>query len=252
MPLYRWLGLLPLLFAPPLWADTLTVAVAANFTRPMQALAQQFAADTDHQLRLSFGSSGQLFAQIQNGAPFDLFFSADQSIPQALIDSGDALAHSQFTYAIGTLALWSASANRFSDGAALLRSGDFNRLAIADPGLAPYGAAAMAVLQRLKLNEALAGQIIQGQNIAQTYQFVATANADLGLVALSQIITDGQITSGTAWIIPHELYPPIRQDAVLLSRSQHQTAAWALLDYLRSETAQSLLESYGYRTEVTP
>ncbi|PTY35634.1 molybdate ABC transporter substrate-binding protein [Saccharospirillum sp. MSK14-1] len=250
MSLYRFIVLLPLLFAQPLWAATVTAAVAANFTRPMQALADRFEAETGHQLRLSFGSSGQLFAQIQNGAPFDVFLSADQAKPEALIDAGDALADSRFTYAVGALALWSATPNRIQDGEALLRRGDFNRLAIANPRLAPYGAAAMDVLGRLGLNEPLADHIVQGQNIAQTHQFVATGNADLGLVALSQIIEAGQIASGSAWIIPSDYYHPIRQDAVLLSRAQDNTAALALLAFLRSDTSQALIETYGYHIEV--
>ena len=250
MPLYRFIVLLPLLLAQPLWADTVTAAVAANFTRPMQALADRFEAETGHQLRLSFGSSGQLFAQIQNGAPFDVFLSADQAKPEALIDAGDALADSRFTYAVGALALWSATANRFRDGEALLRSGDFNRLAIANPRLAPYGAAAMDVLDRLGLSEQLADQIVQGQNIAQTHQFVATGNADLGLVALSQIIDNGRVTSGSAWIVPTDYYHPIRQDAVLLNRAKDNTAAQALLAFLRSDTSQALIETYGYHIEV--
>lgn len=252
MSLYRLLLLVPLLFAPPLRADTVTAAVAANFTRPMQALAERFEADTGHQVRLSFGSSGQLFAQIQNGAPFDLFLSADQAKPRALIDAGDALADSRFTYAIGALALWSATPDRFDDGATLLRSGDFNRLAIADPRLAPYGAAAVEVLQRLELREALAGRIVQGQNIAQTHQFVASGNADLGLVALSQISAEGGVSGGTAWEIPTDYYRPIRQDAVLLKGAQNNAAARALLDYLRSEPARALISAYGYRSEDTP
>lgn len=254
MPLYRFFILLlcPLLglAVQPLWAGTVTAAVAANFTPPMQALAERFEADTGHQLRLSFGSSGQLFAQIQNGAPFDVFLSADQAKPQALIDVGAALADSRFTYAVGTLALWSATPDRFSDGEALLRSGDFNRLAIANPRLAPYGVAAMEVLQRLGANEQLAGQLVQGQNITQTHQFVATGNADLGLVALSQLIDNGRVPTGTAWMIPNDYYQPIRQDAVLLRRAENNAAARALLDYLRSDSTQALIETYGYHLEV--
>lgn len=250
MPFVRFSVLLLCCCAQPLWAGTVTAAVAANFTRPMQAIAERFEAETGHQLRLSFGSSGQLFAQIQNGAPFDVFLSADQTKPQALIDSGDALADSRFTYAVGALALWSSTPDRFSDGEALLRSGDFNRLAIANPRLAPYGVAAVEVLHRLGLNEQLADQIIQGQNIAQTHQFVATGNADLGLVALSQLIENGRAASGSAWIIPANYYRPIRQDAVLLNRAHDNAAARALLDFLRSDTTQELIESYGYRIEA--
>ena len=252
MSLYRCLLLVPLLLIRPLWADTITAAVAANFSRPMQALAERFEAETGHRLRLSFGSSGQLFAQIQNGAPFDVFLSADQAKPRALIDAGDAVADTRFTYAIGALALWSATPNRFDDGEALLRSGDFGRLTIADPRLAPYGAAAVEVLQRLGLDEALAGQIVQGQNIAQTHQFVASGNADLGLVALSQLMAGGRISDGSAWVIPADLHQPIRQDAVLLKQASHPLAGRALLEYLRSEPARALIDGYGYHTEATP
>jgi len=250
MPLYRFLFLLLGLVAQPLWAGTVTAAVAANFTRPMQALADRFEADTGHQLRLSFGSSSQLFAQIQNGAPFDVFLSADQAKPQALIDAGDALAGSDFTYAVGTLALWSATPDRFSNGEALLRSGDFSRLAIANPRLAPYGVAAMDVLERLGVSEQLGDQLVQGQNIAQTHQFVATGNAELGLVALSQLIDHRKVPTGTTWIIPNNYHHPIRQDAVLLSRAEDNAAARALLDYLRNDTTQALIETYGYHIEV--
>lgn len=249
MSLNRLFLLLPLLLAPPLWADTVSVAVAANFTRPMQVLAEQFEAQSGHQVRLSFGSSGQLFAQIQNGAPFEVLLSADQAKPSALISAGDAVAGSQRSYAIGALALWSATPDRFDDGAALLRSGDFQRLAIANPRLAPYGAAAQEVLQHLQLNQALHNKIVQGQNIAQTYQFVASGNADLGLVALSQILDNGEVRSGTAWIIPTAFYAPIRQDAVLLTPGADKPAARALLDFLASEPARALIASYGYRTE---
>ncbi|WP_232819396.1 molybdate ABC transporter substrate-binding protein [Saccharospirillum mangrovi] len=237
--------------AQSLWADTLHVAVAANFTRPMQALAEVFETRSGHHLELSFGSSGQLFAQIQNGAPFDVFLSADEAKPTALIESGSAVADSQFTYAVGALALWSATPHRFSDAEALLRSGDFNRLAVANPRLAPYGEAAMEVLEKLRLTEAVQNKTVQGQNIAQTHQFVATGNADIGFVALSQILQDGRVEEGTGWIVPSQYYSPIRQDAVLLNRAADNPAARELLAYLRSEDAAILIEHFGYRLEAS-
>lgn len=235
---------------PSAFAERLSVAVAANFAGPVQALAEAFADETGQTVQLSTGSSGQLFAQIRNGAPFDVFLSADQAKPAALIDSGDAVAESRFTYAIGALVLWSASANRFDDGQALLTQGDVERLAIANPRLAPYGVAAEQVLDHLGVSDSLAERLVQGQNIAQTYQFVASGNADVGLVALSQILDHGRVRSGTAWIVPMHYYAPIRQDAVLLTRAADNPQARAFLDYLRSDTAQAQIESYGYRSEA--
>ena len=242
--------MLPLLFAA-LWpftagANEVSVAVAANFTAPMKAIAEVFAAATGHQATLSFGSSGKFYAQITNGAPYEVFLSADQEKPQSLEEAGEVVPGSRFTYSLGALALWSADSD-IAVNADTLEAGDINKLAIANPKLAPYGAAALEVMDKLGVRESLAARLIQGENIAQTYQFVSSGNARLGFVALSQVYADGAITSGSAWIVPDNLYTPIRQDAVLLLKGRDNPAAVALLDFLKGPQARKIMISYGYR-----
>ena len=229
--------------------ENIHVAVAANFTAAMKDIAAQFEKSSEHKINLSFGSSGKIFAQIQNGAPFQVFFSADQAKPEALEKTGLTVPGSRFTYAIGVLALWSAKPDFVNDDASRLKNGDFNKLALANPKLAPYGAAAMEALENLKLKQATEPKWVQGENIVQTYQFVATGNAELGFVALSQIMDKRHIKGGSSWIIPSNLYNPIRQDAVLLKSAKDNTAANALLEYLRSSEARAIIHSYGYKTE---
>ncbi len=229
-------------------AEKIQVAVAANFAAVMADIVAQFEKNSEHKVVLTVGSSGKIFAQIQNGAPFQVFLSADQEKPEALENIGLSVAGSRFTYAVGTLVLWSTKPGFANDGANL-KSGDFNKLALANPKLAPYGAAAVEVLESLKLKEATQSKWVMGENIAQTYQFVGSGNADLGFVALSQIMAQGEMKEGSSWIIPAELHRPIRQDAVLLKSAKNRTGAKALLTYLRSDEARAIIHSYGYTTE---
>lgn len=222
------------------------VAVAANFTTPMQQIAADFERDTGHKAVLSFGATGKFYAQIVNGAPFEIFLSADAGTPQKLEKEGHAVAGSRFTYAVGTLALWSSKADFVDAGGEVLRSGDFRHLAIANPKTAPYGAAAIATLSKLGLLDAVQSRFVQGENIAQTLQFVSTGNADLGFVALSQVFKDGAITSGSAWVIPADFHDPILQDAVILTKGKNKPAAAALMAYLKGDTARAVIKSFGY------
>ena len=227
-------------------AEDVLVAVAANFSAPMQAIAAAFEKDTGHKARLAFGSSGRFYAQIRNGAPFQVFLSADDETPARLEQEGMAVAGTRFTYSIGRLALWSAQAGRVDVRGDVLKQGGYAHLAIANPKLAPYGAAAIAVLKNRGLLEAVQPKFVQGENIAQTHQFVASGNAELGFVALSQVTRDNKLTGGSAWIVPANLHAPIRQDAVILAPGKGNVAASALMAYLRSEKAQAVIRTYGY------
>lgn len=227
-------------------ADEVQVAVAANFTAPMRVIAADFGKATGHKAVLAFGATGKLYAQIRHGAPFEVLLAADDRTPAKLEEEGGAVAGSRFTYAIGRLVLWSAQPDVVDPEGRVLMHGAFRHLAIASPKLAPYGAAAVEVLDRLGLRSALEPRFVQGENIAQTYQFVATGNAELGFIALSQVYADGRLNSGSGWIVPGGLHSPIRQDAVLLARGRDNAAARALLDYLRSGAARAVIEAYGY------
>ena len=227
-------------------AAKVSVAVAANFTAPMQKIAAEFEKDTGHKAVLSFGSSGKFYTQINNGAPFQILLSADDITPAKLEKDGQAINGSRFTYAIGKLVLWSKQPALVDDKGAVLHGGKFDRLALADPKLAPYGAAAIETLTRLGLQARLAPKFVQGENIAQAYQFVATGNASLGFVALSQVYADGRITQGSAWIVPANMHAPIRQDAVLLEKGKDNAAAKALLSYLRNDKSRQIIRRYGY------
>lgn len=230
------------------------VAVAANFAAPMQQIARAFAQDTGHQAVLSMGATGSFYAQIRNGAPFHVFLSADDETPQRLEREGLAVGGTRFTYAIGQLVLWSPQPGRVDDRGEVLRTGALPRLAIANPRLAPYGQAAMQVLNGLGVAAQWQPRLVMGENIAQVYQFVATGNASFGFVALSQVLVDGRmdgriegrIREGSAWIVPPSLHEPIRQDAVLLSRGQGNPAATALLTYLRGDKARAVIRAHGY------
>ncbi len=227
-------------------ADTVSVAVAANFTAPMQKIAAAFEADTGHKAELSFGATGKFYAQITNGAPFQILLSADDTTPAKLEKDGKAVAQTRFTYAIGTLVLWSAQPGYVDAQGQILQTGDFKHLALANPKLAPYGLAATQAMNKLGLTAKLQPRWVQGENIAQTYQFVATSNAQLGFVALSQVMVDGKITQGSAWQVPAQLHDPIRQDAALLLPGKESAAAAALLQYLRSDKARAIIQAYGY------
>jgi molybdate transport system substrate-binding protein len=227
-------------------AESAHVAVAANFAGTAKVLAEQFARESGHRLELSSGSTGKFYAQITNGAPFDVFLSADEATPHRLENEKLAVAGSRFTYAIGRLVLWSARPGLVDERGEVLRKGRFNRLAIANPKLAPYGAAAQEALEKLGLWDELRAKRVQGENIAQTFQFVSSGNAELGFVALSQIRDAGKPPSGSFWLVPASLHAPLRQDAVLLARAERNAAARGFLDYLRTAPARDLIRSYGY------
>ena len=234
-------------FAQAARADEVQVAVAANFTAPAKDIAAEFEKESGHKVTASFGSTGQFYAQIGQGAPFEVFLAADDTTPAKLEKEGQAVAGSRFTYAIGALVLWSAKEGVVDDKGEVLRKGDFAHLSVADPQKAPYGAAAVETLAKLGLQDTLQARIVKGNNIAQAHQFVSTGNAELGFVALSQVFKDGKITSGSAWIVPADLYEPIRQDAVILARGKDSVAARAFVEYLKGPKAEAIIKSYGYR-----
>ena len=223
-------------------AGTTQVAVAANFTDAAKAIGAAFTAETGHEAVFSFGSTGQLYTQITQGAPFDALLSADDIRPAKAVADGLGEAGSVFTYAIGQLALWSAEPG-LVDGPEALQDPDLTRIAIANPKTAPYGAAAVQAMQKLGVYDSLLPKIVQGDSITQTFQFVATGNAEIGFVALSQVV--GR-TDGSLWLVDPSLYDPIRQDAVLLGHGAGNPAARAFLDFLKGETASGIIAGFGY------
>lgn len=227
-------------------AAEVQVAVAANFTMPMQKIAAAFEADTGHKALLSFGSTGMFYAQIRNGAPFQLLLAADDETPARLEKEGAAVAGTRFTYATGRLVLWSAQPGVVDDKGEVLRKPGTDRIAVANPKLAPYGAATVQALQALGLLASLRPRFVQGENIAQAFQFAASGNAPMGFVALSQVMVDGRITKGSAWVVPAILHAPLRQDAVLLAAGRDNAAAAALVAYLKGDKARAVIRSFGY------
>lgn len=233
-------------------AESVHIAVASNFTHTMKELITAFEKQSPHTIKASYGSSGKIYAQIKHGAPFDIFFSADQSKPALLFNQGLTHKNKPFTYAFGALALWSNNPQfKGQDLKQKLQSGEFNKLALANPKLAPYGLAAIDVLDNLNLRETTKNKWVKGENIAQTYQFVASANADLGFIALSQVIQ--QQSRSDTWAIPSHLHTPIRQDAVLLNTQHPNTmenrqAATEFLQFISGVKAQAIIQSYGYTT----
>lgn len=227
-------------------AGEVQVAVAANFTVPMQKIAAQFEQDTGNKAVLAFGATGKFYAQIRNGAPFELLLAADDETPAKLEQEGLGVQGTRFTYAIGKLVLWSAREGYVDVCGDVLRNGNFAHLAIANPKTAPYGAAAVETLTKLHLAERLQARLVQGENISQAQQFVATGNAELGFVALSQVWKNGKLGSGSAWIVPAGLYSPIRQDVVILKKGENNPAARALETYLKSDKAKAIIRAYGY------
>ncbi len=230
----------------PACADEVQVAVAANFTAPMKQIAARFEKDTGHKASLAFGSTGKLYAQVVNGAPFEILLAADNATPARLEKENLAVAGSRFTYAVGKLVLWSSNPDLVDTRGEVLKNGQFKHLAIANPKTAPYGTAAVQAMTKLGILPTLQSRFVQGENIAQTYQFVLTGNAELGFVALSQVCKDGKISAGSAWNVPGDLYEPIRQDAVLLAKGKNNRAAAALLAYLKGDKAGAIIKSYGY------
>lgn len=243
------LTLLFVAYATSLRAEQALVAVAANFSAPMQQIALAFQKDTGHQLKLSFGATGGIYAQIKNGGPFDVFLSADQLTPQKIEAEGLGVPQTRFTYATGQLVLWSKQDGLVDDKGQVLRSKNIQRIALANPKLAPYGAAALEAMTQLGLLDELKPKLVQGDNIAQTYQFVSTQNAQLGFVALSQVFADGKITSGSGWVLPSSLYKPILQDAILLKNGKDNSAAKALMLYIKGDKAKEMIKRFGYLTD---
>ena len=223
-------------------AGQTNIAVAANFTDAAKEIAAAFKQKMGHDAVLSFGSSGQFYTQITQAAPFQIMLSADEERPQKLIKDGFGVPGSEFTYAIGKLVLWSKNPNLVKDEATL-KSGTFAKLSICNPVAAPYGAAAVETMKSLKLYDTLQPKFVEGANITQAFQFVATGNAEIGFVALSQL--RGNI-GGSRWLVPQNLYKPIKQDAVLLKKGAGNAAAVAFMAFLKGPEARAIIEKYGY------
>lgn len=244
--LMRWPLLALAAMAGTLHAAEAQVAVAANFAEPMKAVAAVLEKTTGHTLQITVGATGRLYAQIKNGAPFDVLLSADTRAPAQLETDGLAQAGSRFTYATGKLVLWSADAAKVDGQGAVLKTGGFRKLAIANPKTAPYGAASMEVMDKLGLTAALTPKLVQGESIGQTYNFAYTGNAEIAFVAMSQVLEGGRLKGGSMWVVPQNLYAPIQQDAVLLKRAARNEAALALMKLLQSPNIKDLIRSYGY------
>lgn len=227
-------------------ADEVSVAVAANFAGPLAKIGDGFTAATGHTLKVSSGATGKFYSQIVAGAPFEVLIAADDETPRKLVAEGYAVTGSNVTYAIGKLVLWSAQPGYVDDQGAVLTTGTYAHLAIANPKLAPYGRAGTEVLKARGLGEAIAPKLVTAESIAQAYQFVATGNAELGFVALSQVAVPGKPVTGSYWLVPPSLYGEIRQDAVLLKTGEKNPAAVALLAYLKSPAAKTVIQSWGY------
>jgi molybdate transport system substrate-binding protein len=238
--------LLALTCAMPAFAAEVQVAVAANFTAPMKIIAAQFEKETGHTVLASYGATGKFYAQIRNGAPFDILLAADDETPAKLEKENATAPDSRFTYAIGKLVLWSAQPGLVDAQGQVLNAGKFDHIALANPKLAPYGLAAQETLQKLKLFSTLEGKFVTGENIGQTYQYVASGAAPLGFVAMSQVYEGNKLTSGSAWTVPSTLYSPIRQDAVVLAKSVAKPAVTAFIRYLKGDKAKAVIRSYGY------
>ncbi len=226
-------------------ADEVSLAVAANFTVPMQKIAAEFEKDTGYKVVASFGSTGKFYAQIKNGAPFEILLAADDETPAKLVAEGAAVKGSQFTYAIGKLVLWSTKPAVVDGAGEVLKSGGFSHIALTNPKLAPYGAAGVETMKALGVYAALEPKIVMAETITQAYQFIDSGNANLGFVALSQVLKDGKI-EGSYWMVPAKLYTPIRQDAVILDKGKAKPAAETLMKYLKSDKAKAIIQSFGY------
>jgi len=229
-------------------AAEIQVAVASNFSQVVGILASRFEATTGHRVSVIPGSTGKHYAQIRNGAPFDVFLAADALHPQRLEDGGLAIPGSRFTYAVGELVLWSPREDYVDDQGEVLENGEFRHLGIANPGLAPYGLAAREALESLGLWEGLQDRMVRGENIGQAYQFVASGNAELGFVALSQVMKPGrEVAAGSIWLVPQELYTPIEQQAVLV---QDNAAAREFIEFIESAEARRIIQENGYKSPL--
>jgi molybdate transport system substrate-binding protein len=222
------------------------VAVAANFAEPIKAIAAVLQKTTGHTLKVTLGATGKLYVQIQNGAPFDVLLSADTATPEKLEKEGLGQPGSRFTYATGKLVLWSADAKRVDAKGDVLKAANLGKVSYANPKAAPYGAATVQVMDKLGLTAALTPKLVQGESIGQTFTFAATGNADVGFVAMSQVLQGGKMKSGSMWVVPQNLYDPIRQDAVVMQKSANNEAAQALMKLLKSPNIKDLIRSYGY------
>lgn len=247
-----WLKRLAFCVIPLAWthdslAADVSVAVAANFAAPMKIIAQDFERATGHKAVLSFGGTGQFYAQIKNGAPFAVLLAADTLTPAKIEQEGLGVPGTRFTYAIGQLVLWSKKPELVDDQGEILKTGNFSKIAIANSKLAPYGSAAIEVLNRLGVMSQVKPKIVEGSNIAQAYQFVFSENASLGFVALSQVYEDGKLKHGSGWIVPDKMYSPIKQDAILLNSGRNNPAAIALMTYLQSQAAKAVIHKFGYQ-----
>jgi len=227
-------------------ADEVQVAVAANFAGPMKAIAARFEQETGHKVRSTVGSTGKFYAQIKNGAPFEILLAADDETPIKLEQEGAAVAGSRFTYAIGKLVLWSAQAGVVADRGEVLSKGSWQHLAIANPKLAPYGAAAVEAMRKLNVYGAVEPRLVVAESIAQAQQFIDSGAAQLGFVAMSQVVEGGKLKAGSAWVVPAGLYSPLRQDAIVLDKGRNKPAAAAFIAYLKSDAAKIVIRSYGY------
>ena len=238
-------GLVGGLSVAPVEAATVQIAVASNFMDPAQEIASAFSAKTGHQTNLNFGPSGQIYLQITHGAPFEIFLSADKERPQQAEKDGFSVDGTRFTYALGRLVLYSTKSGYLDPYGKVLARGDFEHLAIADPAVAPYGLAAVESLSKLGLYDRLKPKIVQASSIAQTFQFVQTGAAEVGFVALSQVINR---QGGSRWIVPTTLHNPIDQQGVLLKTGENNPAARAFMVFLKSPTARAIIRRYGYET----
>jgi molybdate transport system substrate-binding protein len=235
-----------LLAAACVRAGDVQVAAASNLAAVVEKLSAAFTRDTGHRAVVALGSTGKFYAQIRHGAPFEVLLSADAETPRKLVADGLARGETQFTYALGRLVLWSARAEVVDGRGEVLRQPGTGKLAIADPRLAPYGTAAVEVLQNLNVHEAWQPHLVTGESIGQAYQFAATGNARLAFIALSQVAVNGRIPRGSSWVVPARLYTPIQQDAVLLNAGADNPAATAFLVYLRGNAARAILRNAGY------
>lgn len=227
-------------------AEQINIAVASNFSHTMKALVAEFESVSTHKVNVSLASSGKIYGQIINGAPFDLFFSADQIKPLKLEQEGWSIEGARFTYAQGQLVLWSYKASFLQDGEETLKQGDFNKLAMANPTLAPYGQAALQTLKNLNLLKETQHKWVKGENVSQAFQFVSSGNAELGLIALSQTLLLSDADKGSVWLVPSHLYQPIYQDALLLKRAKHNSAALAFMAFVQQPKAKDIIRESGY------
>ncbi len=234
------------LMSLPVCAGEVRAAVASNFAAPMERIVALFQKESGHTAKISPGASGKLYVQIKGGTPFDVFLSADEEIPKRLMKENLAVSGSRFVYATGRLVLWSTQPDLVDDKGAVLNKGNFDRLAIANPLFSPYGMAAKETLGKLTMWNSIQRKLDKGNDIIQTYQFAATERDDLAFIALSQVMRDGKVTTGSWWLVPSELHNPIRQSAVLLSGAKDVAAAQAFLAFLKSEKARAVMRGFGY------